>query len=403
MAYNNEIQTGYPYSFRVEAMDGIVPQPPVKNEPPKRKKRVSLGIIALCLCFAIIGGIVGGSITSMLYGQDEQAGLQETPPAPTTAHASLSNGSGNERKELTAAQVYEKGVVSCVSIKTTVTKDLFGRPMSSNVSGSGFIISEAGYIITNYHVIEGYGNNKISVTLYDGRTYQAKVVGYDEDNDIAVLRINESNLTPAALGSSRDLVVGTPIYAIGDPLGTLNFSMTAGIVSGLYRLISTDNSSDINTFQIDAAVNSGNSGGPVFNSYGEVVGIVTAKYADTGVEGLGFAIPIDDVRYMINDIIDVGYVRSKPYMGITVTTATIEEHSVAGAYVYSVERGSAAEQAGIRQGDIIVEMGGRRISSLQDLLSARASYMAGDTVELKIYRNNSYITVTLTFGAKPQV
>lgn len=402
MSFNNEIKTGNPYSFLIEPAEDNVQRPPI-NEPPKRKKRVSLGIIALCLCFAIIGGLIGGAVTSMQYGLNEQIGQQETPPVPTAANAALSKGSGSERKELTAAQVYEKGVVSCVSIRSTVTKDLFGRPITSNVSGSGFIISEAGHIITNYHVIDGAGDNKISVTLYDGRTYDAKVVGYDADNDLAVLRINESNLIPVTLGSSNELVVGAPIYAIGDPLGTLNFSMTAGIVSGLYRLISTDSANDVNTFQIDAAVNSGNSGGPVFNSYGEVVGIVTAKYAETGVEGLGFAIPIDDIRYMINDIIDVGYVRSKPYIGITVTTATIEEHSVAGAYVYSVERGSAAEQAGLKEGDIIVEMGGRRISSLQDLLSARSSYMAGDTVELRVYRNKSYINITLTFGAKPQV
>jgi len=198
-------------------------------------------------------------------------------------------------------------------------------------------------------------------------------------------------------------VVGSPIYAIGDPLGTLNFSMTAGIVSGLYRVISTDNSSDINTFQIDAAVNTGNSGGPVFNSYGEVVGIVTAKYADAGVEGLGFAIPIDDIRYMVNDIIDVGYVRSKPYIGITVTSATVAEHSVAGALVHSVERGSAADHAGIKEGDIIVEMGNRKISSLQDLLSARARHRAGDTVELRVYRDGAYLDISLIFDAKPQV
>ena len=403
MAYNDDIKNGNPYSFSIEASEDGIHFPP-HGEPPRRKKRAALKIVALCLCFALIGGIVGSSVTSMSYGQqlDKPAASQETPPVQTASNAALNNSSAN-RKELTAAQVYEKGVVSCVSIRSTVTKDFFGRAMTSTVSGSGFIISESGYIITNHHVIEGVSNNKISVTLYDGRSYEAKVVGYDEDNDLAVLKINETGLTPVTLGSSKELVVGAPIYAIGDPLGTLNFSMTAGIVSGLYRLISTDSSSDINTFQIDAAVNSGNSGGPVFNSYGEVVGIVTAKYADTGVEGLGFAIPIDDVRYMINDIIDVGYVRSKPYIGITVTTATVEEHSVAGAYVFSVERGSAADRAGIKVGDIIVEMNGRRISSLQDLLSAKASYMAGDTVELKIFRDRSYINLNLTFDTKPQV
>ena len=400
MAINNEIKMGDSYSFLIEATEGNNPRPPA-HEPPGKKKRGLLRIISLCLCFALLGGLIGGSVVYQRYALDAPASQEDEPPQLSTA----ANSATNKRSgaPLTASQVYEKGVISCVSISSVVTERMYGNPFTSTVSGSGFIISEVGHIITNYHVINGADTNKISVTLYDGKTYEAKVIGYDEDNDLAVLRINESGLTPVSLGSSDDLVVGSPIYAIGDPLGTLNFSMTAGIVSGLYRVISTDNSRDINTFQIDAAVNTGNSGGPVFNSYGEVVGIVTAKYADAGVEGLGFAIPIDDVRYMVNDIIDVGYVRSKPYIGITVTSATVAEHSVAGALVHSVERGSAADHAGIKEGDIIVEMGNRKISSLQDLLSARARHRAGDTVELRVYRDGSYLDISLIFDAKPQV
>jgi len=401
MAFNDEIRTGDSYQFFIEAPEGSG-QPPY--DTPKRRNRHLLRIVSLCLCFALLGGIAGGAVVSYLDRQDTPAGygdmLPTQAPVQTAANAATGSASGTV---LTPSQVYDKGVVSCVSITSTVTEDVYGRPIMSTVSGSGFVISEVGHIVTNYHVIDGVDSDKISVTLYDGKTYDAKVVGYDEGNDLAVLRINESGLTPVTFGSSKDLVVGTPVYPIGDPLGTLNFSMTAGIVSGLYRVISTDSSSDINTFQIDAAVNSGNSGGAVFNSYGEVIGIVTAKYADTGVEGLGFAIPIDDILYMINDIIDSGYVKSKPYMGITVTTATTAEYSVAGAYVFSVEAGSAADQSGLKQGDIIVAMGSRTVSSLQDLLSARSSYRAGDTVELRVYRNGSYLNITLMFGAKPQV
>jgi len=403
MAFNEEIKTGDSYRFSFEGPEGYV-QKPSAPEPPKKKNRALLRIVSLCLCCALLGGFAGGAIVSYLDKSDVQVPYAEVlptqTPVPTAANAASNAGIG---ASLTASQVYEKGVISCVSITSTVTEDVYGRPITSTVSGSGFIISEIGHVVTNYHVIDGVDTGKISVTLSNGNTYDAKIVGYDEDNDLAVLRINESGLTPVNFGSSNALVVGTPIYAIGDPLGTLNFSMTAGIVSGLYRVISTDNSSDINTFQIDAAVNSGNSGGAVFNSYGEVVGIVTAKYSDAGVEGLGFAIPIDDVRYMINDIIDIGYVKSKPYMGITVTTANTDEHDISGAYVYSVEAGSASEQAGIKQGDIIVEMNGRKITSLQDLLSAKSSYMAGDTVALKVYRNGSYLDITLMFSAKPQV
>lgn len=401
MAFNDEIRTGNSYQFLVESPQGGG-QPP--NDPPKRRKRALPGIVALCLCFALLGGIAGGAIVSHLDRQSAPAGYETVLPtqAPVQTAANAATGHGNGAA-LDPSQVYDKGVISCVSIASTVTEDVYGKPITSTVSGSGFIISEVGHIVTNYHVIDGVDSGEISVTLYNGITYDAKVVGYDEGNDLAVLRINESGLTPVAFGSSKDLVVGTAIYPIGDPLGTLNFSMTAGIVSGLYRVISTDSSSDINTFQIDAAVNSGNSGGAVFNGYGEVIGIVTAKYADTGVEGLGFAIPIDDVLYMINDIIDSGYVKSKPYMGITVTTATTAEYSVAGAYVFSVEAGSAAAQSGLKQGDIIVAMGHRTVSSLQDLLSARSSYRAGDSVGLRVYRDGSYLDITLMFGAKPQV
>ena len=208
MFNNNDIQTGNRYSFFIEPQEDMVPRQSV-YAPPKKKKRRFAGIIALCLCFALIGGLVGGSVASLHYGQNQptvQQGAQNSnPPAANAAQTALPG------KELTASQVYEKGVVSCVSIRTTVTRDTFGRSFESTVSGSGFIISENGVIITNYHVIQGYGKNKISVTLYDGRTYSANVVGYDEDNDIAVLRISESNLTPVSLGSSNNLVVGAPI------------------------------------------------------------------------------------------------------------------------------------------------------------------------------------------------
>ncbi len=399
MAYNDELEYGNPYEFKVEKLGSEYYAgqngTPNENPRPPKKNRNKLGvrIIALCLSCTLLGGLAGGAAVKLLgLGNNTQhVVLTAAPVAKKTS--SESNGS-----VLPASQIYSDNVISCVSIKSTVTNNYYGRALSSTVTGSGFIISDNGYIVTNHHVIDGVDSGSVSVMLSNGQSFDAAIVGSDETNDIAVLKINADGLTPVKLGSSSSLSVGDPIYAIGDPLGTLNYTMTAGIVSGLNRVISTENSQDINTFQIDAAVNSGNSGGPVFNAYGQVVGIVTAKYADTGVEGLGFAIPIDDVISMINDIMTYGRVKNKPYMGIQVMTATAKQNGVAGAAVYTVTADSPAYNAGLKAGDVITEMDGQAISSQQELVAAKNKHKAGDTVKLKVYRKGSYLELSLTFG-----
>ena len=283
--------------------------------------------------------------------------------------------------------------------------NFFGQTSSSAVSGSGFIVSADGYILTNYHVIEyAYkGNYAITVMLHDGTRYEASIVGVEDCNDIAVLKIDASGLDPVTFGDSDKLSVGDDVYAVGNPLGELEFSMTTGHVSALDRLITTDESSEaINMFQIDAAVNSGNSGGPVYNANGEVVGIVTAKYSDTGVEGLGFAIPINDAAKIANDLITKGYVTGKAYMGVSIDERYNSMYSQyynmpIGAFVKSVESGSCAESAGIQAGDIITRLGDVEITGYSDLKQAIKQYSAGDSAELELYRAGESRTLTVTF------
>ncbi len=230
---------------------------------------------------------------------------------------------------------------------------------------------------------------------------------------MAVLKIDAAGLSAVTIGDSDSLQVGETVYAVGNPLGELEYTMTSGIVSATDRAITTSETSStgtittktINMFQIDAAVNSGNSGGPVYNSRGEVVGIVTAKYSTSGVEGLGFAIPINDAIALANELISDGYI-SKPYMGI-LNASTLDETyaqyygTVAGVYFQGVEDGSAAEKAGLQVGDIIVGLGDMEISTASDLVSAKNAYRPGDTTEIRVYRSGEYLTLTITFDEEP--
>ena len=387
------------------------PEKPAKA--PKEKKPHGKWAKALCMCLvcALLGGLCGagimaGSMNSRIAAVEEKLeeqtketlsiGQTSTTPAPvstTTAAKPI-------------ASIYDQACSEVVGITTEVTyTNFFGQTSSSAVSGSGFIVSPDGYILTNYHVIEyAYkGNYAVTVMLHDGTRYEASIVGVEDCNDIAVLKIDASGLDPVTFGDSDKLSVGDDVYAVGNPLGELEFSMTTGHVSALDRLITTDESAEaINMFQIDAAVNSGNSGGPVYNANGEVVGIVTAKYSDTGVEGLGFAIPINDAAKIADDLITKGYVTGKAYMGVSIDERYNSMYSQyynmpIGAYVKSVEPGSCAENAGIQAGDIITKLGDAEITGYSDLKQAIKQYSAGDSAELELYRAGESRTITVIF------
>ena len=313
---------------------------------------------------------------------------------------------------MAATDIYNIATSQVVGIRTEVTGyNIWGQVTTNAVSGTGFIVSEDGYIITNHHVIEDAykGGYEVNVILYNGDSYVAEIVGYEKaDSDIAVLKIDAAGLNPAKLGDSGAMAVGETVYAVGNPLGELTYTMTRGMISALDREITTSYTEGYNTFtstmnmfQMDAAVNSGNSGGPVYNAKGEVIGVVTAKSNASGTEGLGFAIPINDAVDIANDLITQGYVSGKPYMGITAETmpqsVTAYYGVPMGAFVRSVEPGSASEVAGLQQGDIITKVDDHEVTGSGSLKAVIKEYRAGDTVTVTVYRNGEELSLTLTF------
>lgn len=315
--------------------------------------------------------------------------------------SNISNSILGEQK-LSASQIYNENINSVVAIHARVVIPTTIGEYSTLSSGSGFVISEDGYILTNYHVIENY--ESIEVIFSDGRVYEAELVGDETDKDVAVLKINSPNkFTPIVFDKSKDLIIGEDVVAIGNPLGELTFSITKGIVSAVDRNINVDTFNSIEMFQVDCAVNQGNSGGPLFNMSGKVVGIVSAKYASDMIEGLGFCIPIDDIVEILPDLIKYGKVPTKAQMGITVTDVTQEmidnDNLTLGAYIASIEPGSCAETAGLKVGDVIISIGDINVLGVRDLLNVKKTYKAGDTVFVNVWRNGMTVVLSLTFDS----
>ena len=417
MYYNDDFRNSdqYRYTNRDQLPhDDYAPDPNrVPVQPPVQPKkqgffhRAAVKVTALILACAVAGGLAGWG-GAAIAGSGSNSGkttIQQSDRQPVTVQVKKVDG----QTKMDPATVYASVVNSAVSINCSATStNIFGQQTQTASSGSGFIITEDGYVVTNYHVISGASS--VQVTLYNGDTYDATVIGGDSDYDVAVLKINASGLQPVTLGESADVNVGDTVLAIGNPLGELTFSMSQGIVSSCDRAINVDGT-PFNMIQVDCSINPGNSGGPLVNLYGEVVGIVSAKYSSyssTTVEGLGFAIPISDVRSIITDIMENGAVTDKAYMAIT--AGTMNEQMAAqfnidvteGVFVYSVVEGGAGEKAGLRLGDVITKMGDKTLTSRQDLSAAMKGYRAGDTVTLTVYRSGQYIEVELTFDAQPQ-
>ena len=381
------------------------PQQPVQEMKPVKKNRMGLRVTALALCCALLGGAVGGGVAYYAGNRPGETSVNVSSRPATQVSVNTVDG----KNAMSDAEVYAAGVNSVVSINVTGTSgtNFFGQAVQTASAGSGFILTKDGYIVTNYHVVKD--GETVKVTLYNGDEYEAKYVGGDEDYDIAVIKVEAADLQPVTLGDSGSLNVGDHVLAIGNPLGELTFSMSGGMVSCVNRAINVDGT-PFNMIQTDASINPGNSGGPLFNQYGEVVGIVSAKYSSTGnesVEGLGFAIPINDVFAMIQDIMTNGYVTNKPYLGVTAGTMTEQMAAqyrydiTSGVFIYSVEEDSAADQAGLKMGDVITKVDDTAITSMEDLTVAKKQYSAGDTCTLTVYREGQETTVELTWGAVP--
>ena len=355
-------------------------------------------VVALCLACAVAGFAIH-PIANIATKGDTVLLTGDREPTEITLTAV------NTEKEMNPAEIYAAYCGSTVGITVDiVTTNFFGQTVKGAAAGSGFVITEDGYILTNYHVIEDA--NSITVAFSDGKTYPATLVGGEEGNDIAVIKIEAKDLTPVVIGKSGDMLVGEQVVAIGNPLGELTFSETVGYVSALNRSITVSSSQKINMIQTDCAINSGNSGGPLFNSHGEVIGIVSAKYSSSSgyssaasIEGLGFAIPMDDVAGMVNDLISSGYVTGKPLMGISVgnVDAAVQSYGVPmGALVSVVTPGLCGEKAGLQEGDIITAMDGEEIASGSELITAKDAHKPGDTVKLDVFRSGEKLTVEVT-------
>ena len=390
--------------------------PPVDQPKKPHKKNGGKKGVALALVCALLGGgmgVGGGFLGASLARGDLPQTVVSGDGVSTVMQgvretSVLQIQQIDSSKELTAAEVYAANVNSTVGIVTSaVTTNFWGQQTQSAAAGSGFIFTDDGYIITNYHVIEGA--NTVTVSTYDGTQYDAKIIGYDESNDVAVLKVEAEGLTPVVIGSSSKLNVGDNVVAIGNPLGELTFSLTAGAVSALNRDVTMSSGSTQELIQTDCAINSGNSGGALFNMYGEVVGITNAKYSGSSgsgasIDNIGFAIPMDDVYNIITSIIEKGYIE-KPYIGVSVISVSDETQKYGlpqGAAVQSLTDDGPAKAAGLQVNDIITKVNDTEITSSNDLVKTIGACKPGDRITLTLYRQGQTMEISLEVAQKIQ-
>ncbi len=388
----------------------IITEKPQK--PKKSRKGIKLAVLALC--FSLLGSVLGCGGTLLVQHYTQQTDdVEATEPDTSIMVQGYRENTVLEiveietGKVMTAAEVYAANAQSTVGITTSITTNYWGYQTTSAASGSGFIVTDDGYIVTNFHVIEE--SDSITVSLYNGDTYEAALIGYDENNDLAVLKIEAEGLAPVILGDSDNLNVGDSVVAIGNPLGELTFSLTSGSISAKDREVTMSSSLTMNLLQTDCAINSGNSGGALFNLYGEVIGITNAKYSsssssEASIDNIGFAIPINDVRSIVESIIEKGYY-SKPYLGVGVVDVSREYQIYGlpqGAAIQTITEGGPAEAAGLQVGDIITAFNGTKITSRTELTTLIGRRSIGDTVTLTVYRQGETVEATVTIGEQIQ-
>lgn len=403
----------YPYT---DTTDMIV----YEKKPSKQKKpKIWLACLSSALAAAVLtGGVVSGS---MYYIQKNNT-PQLTVASNTVTSQNQDNSNGNAstlanpvsngKKELTIPEIADKCGPSVVGVinKTTLNVQKYYNPFTGQYyysqdpsldgqtveqgSGSGIIISEDGYVVTNQHVIDGA--SEISVILNTGEEFSAKLVGQDTKTDLAVLKIDAGNtkLTSAVLGDSTSVEVGELAVAIGNPLGQeFSGSVTSGIISAVNRTMTVEGRT-YNLLQTDAAINSGNSGGALINKYGEVIGINSIKLSKAGVEGLGFAIAISEAEPVIESLMGQGYV-TRPMVGITAVATDY------GLFINGVTAGSGAEAAGLQKGDMIMEVDSQAVSTVSEINNIRDTKKPGDTMKFKIARNGQTIEVDVKLSEQP--
>ena len=381
--------------------------------PKKKKKKLPWGVIlVIALCCSLLGGAMGAG--GVLFFQHLQA--EEVTEVPEQDISYIMQGVRENSviemvevesgKLMTPAEVYAANVNSTVGITTSVTTNFWGYQSTSAASGSGFIISDDGYILTNFHVIED--SSSISVSMYNGDSYEATLIGYDESNDIAILKIEAEGLVPVILGDSNNLNVGDSVVAIGNPLGELTFTLTSGAISAKGREVTFSNNTTMNLLQTDCAINSGNSGGALFNLYGEVIGVTNAKYSTSSsssasIDNIGFAIPINSIMNIVESIIEKGYI-SKPYIGISVLDVSAETQQYGipvGAAIQAVTENSPAAQAGLQKGDVITAVDDIAVNS-SELVRYIGTAEIGQQLVFRIYRQGENLEVIVNVGEQIQ-
>ena len=367
---------------------------------PERKKR-SLWWPVMLICLSLLAGFLGArlqtkSITAKVTDEitnDIQAYMEET--GATVLYRSVNTQTASGDEAIDVSSVSDLAADSVVEIATEIVSNDFYSYFFSGTNvrqgaGSGVILSEDGYILTCYHVIKNA--NTITVATREGQTFDAAVVGGDEEEDIAIIKVEAEDLSPAVMGDSDELKVGSPVVAIGNPLGQLGGTVTAGIISSLERQVTIDDQT-FTVMQTDAAINSGNSGGGLFNSKGELIGLVDAKAADIGVEGLAFALPLNNIKDYIEDIVAHGEVVSRVTLGVQLLDATDQRTALSyrldelGVYILSVQDNSNAAYAGLKAGDRIVSIDGAEVESAQQVIDIINSKQVGDTLEMVIVRD----------------
>lgn len=382
---NSEYENYNRYTYRSS------PELYMKTKKSKSQNKKIAAVMCSTVVLSSIIGFGGGMLASQMHGVDSGS---RTTNVPITSIVSVS-----EKKLGSTAEVAAAAMESVVEIRTesvTLGNRIMGQYISEG-AGSGVIFSSDGYIVTNNHVIQGA--NKITVTTRDGTEFQAKLIGADVKTDLAVIKVDAKDLKAAKLGKSGNLVVGEEVVAIGNPLGQLGGTVTNGIISSLDREIDIEGEK-MTLLQTDASVNPGNSGGGLFDCGGQLVGVVNAKSSGSGIEGLGFAIPIDNAIPIIEELVSNGYVSGRVDIGMSFTdvndrAAFLYGMSSAGVYVSEVKAGSAAEKIGIRSGDRIVSVDGIKITDTEQLQDTLVKYKVGDTPKIVVERNGKQAEASL--------
>ncbi|MBQ7624206.1 MAG: trypsin-like peptidase domain-containing protein [Clostridia bacterium] len=383
-----------------------------KAPKTKRTGKVLKTIISLMLVAAVSVGsaaaylhFAGGKTTGAATAGSASTVIQQVTKTSTIGTAESRDGTKKTIPEIYAECVKSTVLLTCKRPATNsgLFFGFYGQQPTqrySTVFGSGVIMSSDGYIITNHHIVEEA--EEVTVTMYDDTEYKGTVVGSDANTDIAVVKIDATGLDAATFGDSSALLVGEEAYAIGNPLNTqLAFTLTCGHVSALERELFIEDRM-LSLIQIDTAINPGNSGGPVIDSNGNVIGIVDAKVVTTDVEGIAFAIPVNDALSIARSIIDYGYVVGRPMLGITVQSATPQQAQLygvdAGITVVEVSQGSCAEKGGMKVGDKITHFNGVAISTTSELNFQKEKYKVGDTVTVTVEREGKSVVLNITLG-----